>query len=86
MLQHLLKLFLRGVLAVGRNRRRELLRVHLFGLFANKRKNGVPILRKVAQLIHKINQQKFGRDVPWNIQSKLEGDHSIAERKCSFDR
>jgi hypothetical protein len=24
--------------------------------------------------------------VPCNIQSKLEGDHSIAERKCSFDR
>jgi len=84
MLQHLLKLFLRGVLAVGRNRKRELLRVHLFGLSANARKNGVPILRK--QLINKINQQKFGRDVPCNIQSKLEGDHSIAERKCSFDR
>ena len=56
--------------------------VHLFGLFANARKNGVPILRKVAQFIDKINKQKLGRELPWNIQAGFECDHSIAERKC----
>ena len=48
MLQHLLKFLLRGVFTVEKNRPRELLRVHLFGLFANAGKDGGPVFRKVA--------------------------------------
>lgn len=82
MLQHPPELFLRRILAIERNRSGKLSRVHLFGSFANASKNGVPILRKVAQFINKINQQKLGRELPWNIHAALESDHSIAERKC----
>jgi hypothetical protein len=47
-LQHLLKRFPRGILAVERDRPCELFWVDLFGFFANARKHGVPILRKTA--------------------------------------
>ena len=31
---------------------------------------------------YKINRQKLGRELSWNVKSALESDHPIAEQKC----
>src|SRR5258708_11352780 len=83
-LQHLLKPFPRGVFAVERNRSRKLSRLHLSGSFTNARKHSVLILREVAQFVNQINEEKLRRDLLRYVQSTLESDQSIVERKCSM--
>jgi len=36
------------------------------------------IFGKVAEFINKIDQQKLRRELPWNIHTTFESDHSVA--------
>ena len=50
--------------------------------FREREKKRRPAPPQDHQLINKINQQKLGRELSWNVKSGLESDHPIAEQKC----
>jgi len=83
MVHHLLKPFLRGALAEERNCRRKVSRIHLFRFFREREKERRPDPPQDHPAHNKINQQKLGRELSWNVQPALESDHPIAEQKMS---